>query len=322
MFQTVDDRTIAALAEIVGESRIRTDPEALEEYGRDETPGLFSAPGAAVFPADALQIARILELAARENVPVTARGGGTGLAGGAVPSPGGIVLALTGMDRLVEIDEENLTATVEPGMVTERFRDAVEAVGLYYPPDPASLDSCTIGGNLATGAGGARALRYGTTRDYVVGLEAVVPAAGTVAWGGKSRKNASGYNLAQLLVGSEGTLGVIVKAVLRLLPLPPERVTLWASFPDLERAAAAVAPLLKSGADPAALELMDRGSLEAAARIEDAGLGRGGEAFLLIELEGRGEVELPWEETGKICAEAGAADVLVAEDRGLRDRVW
>nr|HID12480.1 FAD-binding protein [Anaerolineae bacterium] len=271
------------------------------------------------------QVAEIFRLAQRERVPVTPRGAGYGLSGGAVPVHGGIVLSLEKMNRILEIDKENLMVTVEPGVITGDIHRAVEAEGLFYPPDPASLDSCSIGGNIAEGAGGPRAVKYGVTRHYVCGLEAVLPSGEIITCGGKLVKNVTGYDLIQLLIGSEGTLAVVTKIILRLLPLPKVQVDLLVPYDDFQAAADTVSDIIAHRILPTTIEFMERDSILAVERLlqkevpyHDAA------AHLLIQLDGnRPEaVDADYEVVGELCLKHGARDVLVAKDRRTRDRLW
>jgi len=238
---------------------------------------------------------------------------------------GGIVLSLEKMNRIVEIDKENLMVTVEPGVITGDLHRAVEAEGLFYPPDPASLDSCSIGGNIAEGAGGPRAVKYGTTKDYVCGLEAVLPSGDIVQLGGKLVKNQTGYNLAQLIVGSEGTLAVVTKITLRLLPLPPCRVDLLVPFDDFRTAAGVVPAIIARRIVPTTIEFMERDIVHACQRLLGKELPYAGAAAqLLIQLDGNHQAALDadCETVAELCLAAGALDVLVATDRPTRDRLW
>jgi glycolate oxidase len=253
------------------------------------------------------------------------RGAGTGYTGGAVPVRGGLVLSLERMNRILEIDEQNLVAVVEPNVVTASLQEAVERVGLFYPPDPASLKQSVIGGNVAECAGGPRAFKYGTTKQYVLGLEAVLPTGEIVETGGKVVKNVVGYDLTHLLVGSEGTLAIITKIILRLVPKPPVQATLRATFPDVHGAVTAVTNIIRARVVPAAVELIDGDSLEAVARYLNvrslAPEGTG--AVLLLEVDGL--VEAVDEEARRVegaCREAGATEVRRARDEAERQELW
>jgi len=293
----------------------------LERYGHDETMDLFAAPGLVARPRDTAEVAEVLRVADRENVFVTPRGGGTGKAGGCIPVQGCIVLSLERMNRIKEIDERNRYAVVEPGVVLWDFHAACAEHDLYYPVDMSSGGSCLLGGNIACDAGGERAVRYGTTREQVAGLEAVLMGGAIVRTGGKLAKNVAGYALHHLLVGSEGTLGVITEATLRLVPLPPFRRTLLATFDSLDRAAEAALAVEASGFRPSAIELVER---KAAALAEEM-LGQtlphaDAAALLLVEIEAfreeRAQDEI--EAVGGILLDAGADEVDLAK----REKVW
>jgi glycolate oxidase len=244
MYNPVTPSVVEALRLIAGDGNILVSDEALDRYSHDETVGLRADPEVVVRVTSAEQVSAVLSLAQRERIPVTPRGAGYGLSGGAVAVHGGIVLSTEKMNRILEIDRKNLMVTVEPGVITGDIHRAVEAEGLFYPPDPASLDSCSIGGNIAEGAGGPRAVKYGVTKDYVCGLEAVLPSGEIITMGGKLVKNATGYSLIQLLIGSEGTLAVVTKIILRLLPLPKVQVDLLVPFDDFQAAADTVADII------------------------------------------------------------------------------
>lgn len=325
MYNKVDEQVITELCDIVGEGNVLVNREDIEPYTHDEVVGLRAEPEVVVKVTSAQQIAAIFKLAQRKRIPVTPRGAGWGLSGGAVPVCGGIVLSLEKMNRILEIDKENLMITVEPGVITGNIHRAVEAEGLFYPPDPASLDSCSIGGNIAEGAGGPRAVKYGTTMHYVCGLEAVLPSGDIITCGGKLVKNVTGYNLIQLIIGSEGTLAVVTKIILRLLPLPKEQIDLLVPYDDFQAAADTVSDIIAQRIVPATIEFMERDSILAVERLlqkevpyDDA------EAHLLIQLDGnyREQIDADMEIVGELCLQHGARDVLVARDRPTRDRLW
>ncbi len=325
MYTRVSADIAERLAAIVGQDHVYTDKERLTPYTHDETPGLAAWPEVVVRPGSTEEVAAIVRLAAAERVPITPRGAGQGLSGGAVPTAGGIVLSLERMNRIVEIDHANLMVTVEPGVITGDLHRAVEAEGLFYPPDPASLDSCLLGGNIAEGAGGPRAVKYGTTKDFVAGLEVVFPSGEIVRLGGKLVKNVAGYNLVQLIVGSEGTLGIVTRMTLRLLPLPQAQVDLLVPFEDFQHAADTVSDIIAKCIVPTTIEFMEREVVKASERLlnkevpfSDAA------AILLIQLTGRRQEEVgaDMEEVGDVCLDHGALDVLVAQDRPTRDRLW
>ena len=325
MYEKVNARVVATLREIVGADNVLTSAEEMEPYSHDEVIGLRADPEVVVRVTSTQQVSGILQLAQRERVPVTPRGAGMGLSGGAVPVHGGIILSLEKMDRILEIDKANLMVTVEPGVITGELHRAVEAEGLFYPPDPASLDSCSIGGNIAEDAGGPRAVKYGVTQDYVCGLEAVLPSGEVIFCGGKLVKNVTGYNLVKLLVGSEGTLAVVTKIILRLLPQPKVQIDLLVPYDDLQAAADTVSDIIAHRIVPATIEFMERDSLRAVERLLQRELPfNDAVAFLLIQLDGNSQeaVDVDYEVVGDLCLEHGARDVLVARDQRTRDRLW
>ncbi|MGE5361007.1 MAG: FAD-binding oxidoreductase [Bacteroidales bacterium] len=322
---TIDPRVLDELRAIAGEGRVLTDPDIIETYSHDETAGLHASPDVVVRVTTTEQVAAVFGVAQRERIPVTPRGAGYGLSGGAVPLCGGIVLSLEKMNRILEIDGENLMVTVQPGVITADIHRAVEARGLFYPPDPASLESSSIGGNVAENAGGPRAVKYGVTKDYVCGLEAVLPSGAIIRTGGKLVKNVTGYNLVQLLVGSEGTLAVITEITLRLLPLPQIQIDMLVPFADFQAAANTVSDIIAHRVVPTAIEFMERDSLLSVERF----LGReapfrDAAAHLLIQLDGnnRASVEAETDVVSELCLAHGADDALVAEDRPTRERLW
>ncbi|MDQ3213163.1 MAG: FAD-binding protein [Acidobacteriota bacterium] len=320
----ITPEVLDALASIVGAPHIRTDAASLLAYGTDALKRGRAA-DLVVLPADTAQVAAVVRLCAEQRIPIVPRGAGTGYTGGAVPSQGGVVISLERMDRILEIDQSNLVAVVQPHVITGDLQDAVEQVGLFYPPDPASLRRSTIGGNVAECAGGPRAFKYGTTKRYVLGLEAVLPTGEVIRTGGKTVKNVVGYDLTQLLVGSEGTLAIITRIVLRLIPKPPAYATLRATFPSVAAAAAAVNNIIRLRVVPAALELIDGDSLDAVARnLDDRSLApEGTAALLLIEVDGIAEAIVHEARlVDQACAEAGATEVLRARDEHQRQDLW
>jgi len=325
VYSQVDDSLVRELVAIVGNANVLTAPQALEPYSHDETAGLRAEPEVVVKPACTEEVAQVLRLANERRVPVTPRTGGYGLSGGAVPVCGGIVLSLERMNRIIEIDHENLMVTAQVGVITGNLHRAVEQEGLFYPPDPASSDSCCLGGNIAHNAGGPRAVKYGVTRDYVCGLEAVLPTGEILHLGGKRVKDVTGYNLIQLIVGSEGTLAVVTSVILRLLPLLPERVDLLVPFDSFAQAANTVAEIIRQRVIPTTIEFMERDAVHASERM----LGKevpyhDATALLLIQIDARtrDEVDSALDQVGEICLAGGALDVLVAQDRPTRERLW
>jgi len=315
---------LARLRSVVGDQHVRDDEETRTAYGVDALKRGHPA-DAVVAPANSHEVSGIVRVCAAHRVPFVPRGAGTGYTGGAVPLLGGVVISLERMNRILEIDQENLIAVVEPNVITGDLQDAVEAVGLFYPPDPASLRTSVIGGNVAECAGGPRAFKYGTTKQWVLGLEAVLPTGEIIETGGKVVKNVVGYDLTHLLVGSEGTLAIITKIILRLIPKPPVQSTLRASFATVEAAAAAVTEIIRRRVIPSALELIDGESLEAVAQnLGTRSLAPEGTAALLL-LETDGTPGAVNEETDRIeeaCRAAGATEILRARDDAERNELW
>ena len=303
------------------DGRVRDQSEHLEAYASDAL-GIGASPDLVVIPETTAEISTIARLCHEHRVPLVVRGAGTGYTGGAVPTQGGVVLSMERLNRILEIDEVNLLAIVEPNVITGDLQRAVEAVGLFYPPDPASLDSSSIGGNVAECAGGPRAFKYGVTKRYVLALEAVLPGGEVIHTGSKAVKNVVGYDLTQLLVGSEGTLAVITKVTLRLIPKPPARATLAASFPGVQEAVDAVTALLYERVVPAAIELIDRDSLHAAEQYAGKSIADG-DALLLIECDGMpAAVEEEIARVKRACTTAGALDVRRSGGDAERDELW
>jgi len=277
---------IAELTAIVGRENVLADRESLACYQYDATPELSTMPGAVVLPERGEAVARILALCCENGVAVTPRGSGTGLSGGSLATPGGVVLQTSRLNRILEIDEENLTATVETGVVTSALHREVEARGLFYPPDPGSMNISTMGGNVAENSGGLRGLKYGVTADYVMGLTTVLPGGELLKTGGKAVKNVAGYNLNDLLVSSEGTLGVFTEIMVRLIPMPRTKRTMLVHFPELEQAAISVSRIIAARIIPATLEFLDKVTIRCVEDYAKVGLPLDVEAVLLIEVDG------------------------------------
>jgi glycolate oxidase len=312
------------LRTLLGPEWVRTDEPSRISYGTDALKRGRPA-DVVVLPGTAAEVAAVVRLCAAHRVPIVPRGGGTGYTGGAVPIKGGVVIALDRMNRILEIDEANLIAVVEPNVVTGDLQDAVEKVGLFYPPDPASLRQSTIGGNVAECAGGPRAFKYGTTKQYVLGLEAVLPTGEIIETGGKVVKNVVGYDLTHLLVGSEGTLAIITRIILRLVPKPPVQATLRGTFQSVEAAVDAVGHIIRERVVPAAVELVDGESLEAVARYLQARslAPEGTAAVLLVEVDGvPSSVEEEAARVERAMGESGATEVRRARDAAERHELW
>lgn len=315
------------LSRALDRSDMSLEDEVLHAYGHDETEDLVHPPQVVVRPRTTGQVAAVMKACHTHRVPVTPIGARTGLSGGALSVHGGVGLALDRMDRIVDIDERNLQVTVEPGVITQVLQEAVAEKGLYYPPDPASRGSCTIGGNLAENSGGPRAVKYGVTRDFVLNLEVVLPD-GEVIWtGANTLKNSTGYDLTRLLVGSEGTLGVITKAVLRLVPLPRENRLLLVPFDSPYKACEAVSAVFRAGITPSAMEFMERDAIDWSLRfIGDDSLSVPDEvqAHLLVEVDGNDPDALmkDCEAILEVMEAHGAGEVLFAETAAQKDTLW
>ena len=315
---------LAQLEAAVGAAHVRLDDAARQIYGTDALKRGHPA-DVVVLPGTTAEVAAVVRICAALRQPIVPRGGGTGYTGGSVPVRGGVVVALDRMNRILEIDETNLLAVVEPNVVTGDLQDAVERVGLFYPPDPSSLRQSAIGGNVAECAGGPRAFKYGTTKHYVLGLEAVLPTGEVIETGGKVVKNVVGYDLTHLLVGSEGTLAIITKVILRLVPRPQVQTTIRACFADIAGAVQAVTNIIRERVVPAALELVDGDSLEAVATAQQtrslAPEGTG--AILLLEVDGGAAAVLEdAERVERACRDAQAIEVRRAGDDAERAELW
>ena len=325
MYRPVDESVIRRLNEIAGPKAVYTDEDTLTIYSKDETLGISHRPEIVVKPATSREILEIMRLADIENIPLTPRGKGTGLSGGAIPVYGGIVLSCERMEKIVDIDHKNLMVITEPGIITGELQKAVEAEGLFYPPDPASLESCSIGGNVAEGAGGSRAVKYGTTKDYVNGLEVVLPSGEMISTGGKVVKDVTGYNLTQLITGSEGTMAIITQIIFRLIPLPKLRKDLLIPYPSIDQAAQTVSEIIRTRIVPTAIEFMERNSFELAESFTKRKLAfREATAHLLITLDGNQQEALEEDQSrvGEICERNGALDILIATSPTSRERMW
>jgi glycolate oxidase len=306
---------------LLPEIKISVEPEDLICYGFDAS-GIESRPSAVAWPKNTEEVVRVMKYAFENEISVTPRGAGTGMTGGSIPLNGSIVLSLEKMNKLVELDTNNLNVVVEPGIINGRLQRDIEHLGFFYPPDPASMNFCTIGGNAANNAGGPRALKYGVTRDYVMEIEAVLPDGNVITTGVRTTKGVVGYDLTRLLTGSEGTLAVITRLRLRILPLPEEVITLLAMFDSLEASGSAVAKITASKIIPRTLEFMDAGTIAAVENFKPVGIPRNVEALLLIELDGHpSAITKQAEKIVEIC-EALNADVKMAEDEAARNKLW
>ncbi len=321
-YAPLSPETLERIRAAVGPDNLVLDPAALEEASADASTERL-APEALVYATDAAQIAALLRLAGELRFPVTPRGAGTGLAAGALAAHGGVVLSMARMDNILAVDAANLTATVQPGAIVAALRDAARAKGLFYPPDPASLDTATIGGTAATNAGGPACVKYGVTRHYVLGLTAVLPSGQIIRTGTATRKGVVGYDLTQLLVGSEGTLAVITELTVKLVPHPETTRTALAVFHSLEAAMDAVAAVMAAGVTPSAIEFLDSACLHLVGDLLPVdGLPRSG-ALLLLETDGSAaSAQADMDRASAVCAARGAAHLLPAEDEAQRQTLW
>jgi glycolate oxidase len=309
------------LLDALHDIKVSTDPEDLICYSFDAS-GLENTPSAVVWPKYTDDVVKVMKHAYEHNIPVVPRGAGTGVTAGAVPSKGAIILSFEKMNRILEIDSENLSVLCEPGVINGKLQRALEKMELFYPPDPASMNFCTIGGNVAENAGGPRGLKYGVTRDYVMEIEAVLPNGEIITTGVKTTKGVVGYDLARLFVGSEGTLSIFTKIRLKTLPLPDEVITLLAVFRNLESSGEAVSKIISSKIIPRTLEFIDRESIQAVENYRPVGLPQHAEAVLLIELDGHpSAITKEAEKIVGICESLGA-DIEMAEDEDARDNLW
>lgn len=317
----LSETVLKEIERTVGAEFVTTAEEDLICYSYDAT-GRSFRPDAVVFPGTAAEVSAVMKLANSEGFAVVPRGAGSGFTGGSLPVRAGVVLSTERMKRIIEVDEANLTCTVEPGVVTWELKQEVEKRGLFYPPDPTSQRFCSIGGNISENAGGPRAVKYGVTRDYVLGLEAVLPTGEVINTGVRTAKGVVGYDLTRLIVGSEGTLAVVTKATLRLLPKPEDVRTLLAVFPVLEDAARAVSDTIGARIVPAALEFMDGVSIWCVREHSGYELPEA-EGLLLIELDGdAATVERQAREVAEICTGAGASEVRTATEKSEVKELW
>ena len=320
----IDD--LAVLKEIVGTDFVFSDEDKLLEYSSDETEDLSYPPEVVLKPKNTEEISRIITYCNDKLISITPCGARTGLSGGSLPIKGGIALSTERLNSIIEIDERNLQAKVEPGVINQVFRDAVEEKGLFYPPDPASKGSCFLGGNLAENSGGPKALKYGVTKDYVLNLEVVLPT-GEIIWTGANvLKNSTGYNLTQLMIGSEGTLGVITKIVFKLIPLPTKDITMLAPFSSAEKACEAVSAVFRAGITPSALEFIERDAIDWTIKYTDVEIQilEDVQAHLLIEVDGN-NIDLLYKDCEKIAEvmeQFDCGEILLADSESQKEQLW
>lgn len=326
-FKKILPADIEYFTTICGKERVLTDNEALAIAAADETEDLHYLPEVVIQPVSADEVSKILQYCNRELIPVTPRGAGTGLSGGALAAHGGVVLDMQRMNRILELDTQNFRITTEPGVITQVLQEHVQEHGLFYPPDPASKGSCFIGGNISENSGGPKAVKYGVVKDYVLNLEMVLPNGDIIWTGANVLKNATGYNLTQLVVGSEGTLGIITKIVLRLIPAVQHDVLILVPFRSAQEACVAVNKIMLGGITPSALEFMERDALEWAMRYTDnpvVDLPTDIQAHLLIELDGNEQDTLykQAEQVSAILAEFDTGEILFADDHQQKQALW
>jgi len=326
-YSKLSPEIIEALIKVLGKEYVHTDDEFLNTYGRDETENLLYKPAVVVRPRTAQEISAIIKIANIENIPVTPRGAGTGLSGGALAIYGGICLSMERFNKILEIDERNLQATVEPGVINEEFQNAVKEMGLFYPPDPASKGSCFLGGNLAHSSGGPKAVKYGTTRDYVLNMQIVLPT-GEITWTGANvLKYSTGYNLTHLMIGSEGTLGIITKIVFKLIPYPQHNIVLLVPFNSAEKACEAVSAVFRAGITPSGMEFMERDAIDWVRKFEadiNIEILNEVQAHLLIEVDGN-DIDLLYKDAEKITEvmmQFECGEILLADSAAQKDMLW
>jgi glycolate oxidase len=323
----ITDQHIEAFKRIMGASFVLVDEETLHHYAHDETENLHFLPEIVIKPRTAEEISAILKICNSSNIPVTPRGAGTGLSGGALPHLGGVLLSTERMNTIIEIDERNLQVTTEPGVITEVLQNAVKEKKLFYPPDPSSRGSCFIGGNIAENSGGPKAVKYGVVKDYVLNLEVVLPT-GEIIWTGCNvLKNSTGYNLTQLIVGSEGTLGIVTKIVLKLIPLPQYDLLMLVPFKNLEQAGEAVSAIFRAGFVPSAMELMEIDALKIVSKMVDSTavpVTDDTAAHLIIEVDGNNMEVLmgEMEAIGNLLTQYDIGEIYFADDAQQKTELW
>lgn len=325
-YNKVSESQIKTLQQIVGEPFITTVNEELAKYAKDYTEDLYYYPEVVVKPRTAEEVASVCKFCYEQNIPITPRGAGTGLSGGALPLHGGVVIAMERFNQIVHIDERNFQVTVEPGVINETLQQAVREKGLFYPPDPASKGSCFLGGNIAHASGGPRALKYGTTRDYVLNLEVVLPT-GEIMWtGANTLKYSTGYNLTHLFIGSEGTLGIVTKMVLKLIPHPQQTLLMLAPFRSPEKACEAVNGIFLAGCNPSACEFVEPAGFKLSAEMLNIhfAMEEGIEAYLLIEVDGNDmdQMMLECERISDVLYAHESGEVLFAQTADEKEYFW
>ncbi|RMF93334.1 MAG: FAD-binding protein [Candidatus Schekmanbacteria bacterium] len=318
----IERRAREEFCNITGKERFSTYREDLITYSYDAA-DISYLPDAVIFPLTEDEIIKIVKTASKYSIPIFPRGAGSGFTGGSVPIKGGLVVCLSKMDKIINIDSENLIVEVEPGVVTEKFQQEAEKRGLFYPPDPASLKFSTIGGNIAECSGGPRAVKYGVTRDYVLGLNLVIPPGKLIKTGVRTAKSVVGYDLTRLITGSEGTLGIITRAILKLIPLPESRICLLAMFRSIEDSAQTVTDIISSKIIPSTIEFMDEESIVTVNKFMKFGIAKECKALLIMEIDGnKEEVEKKAKIIKEICATKNAYEIKMASGKDAIDKLW
>ncbi|RYD71025.1 MAG: FAD-binding protein, partial [Sphingobacteriales bacterium] len=317
---------LQAFKNILGEAFVFTDEESLNNYAHDETENLHFLPDIVLKPRTAEELAAAMKICNANKIPVTPRGAGTGLSGGALPHLGGVLVSFERMNS-IDIDERNLQVTVEPGVITEVLQNAVKEKGLFYPPDPSSRGSCFIGGNIAENSGGPKAVKYGVVKDYVINLQVVLPTGDIIWTGANVLKNSTGYNLTQLMVGSEGTLGLVTKIVLKLLPHPTHELLMLVPFNNLEKAGEAVSAIFRAGFTPSALELVEIDALKIVSSFVDSSVvpvTDDMEAHLIVEVDGNNVDVLmqEMEAISELLAQFDCGEIFFADDAQQKAELW
>jgi len=326
-YNKINEQFISELKKVLSEQLIILDKEAVKPYASDETERLVYIPEVVVKPETTEQISSILKLCNEFKIPVTPRAAGTGLSGGALPIHGGVLLSMEKFNKIIEIDERNLQATIEPGVINQVFQETVAAKGLFYPPDPASKGSCMLGGNVAESSGGPKCVKYGTTKDYILNLEVVLPTGEIIKTGANTLKNSTGYNLTQLMVGSEGTLGIVTKIVVRLIPLPKHDLLMLVPFRSLDEACSAVSEIFRAGFIPSALEMMERDALEWVTKYVESNVVKIADdiqAHLLLEVDGNEPEQLmkEMEAIAELVSKYDIDEILFAESAAQKQELW
>lgn len=320
----VSKKLIDELQSLLGRENVLTDKEDMITYSFDATAGMRDQnPDVVVSPGSTEEVAAVVKLANKYSVPIYPRGSGTNLSGGTIPVKGGIVLSMLNLNKIVEIDSENLTAMVQPGVIIQTLNDGVAKYGLIYPPDPGTVTTATMGGSIMECSGGLRGLKYGVTKHYVMGMKIVLASGRIIKWGGKTVKNVSGYDLTALFTGSEGTLGIVTEILVKLIPAPESRKSFLVVFDDLNKAGHCITTIIRNKIIPATLEIMDNVTIRTIEEYAKIGLPVDAEAVLLIEVDGYKEaVERETAMVLKVCHEEGAAEINVAQNDEEREKLW